>query len=151
RHMLVHQHAAGLHQQQLTALNPSLNCSEPIKAGRSLRVERNATFAFTVPQCSRYSVLTPQDTCERLLRQVEGSGGDPTGTAEVNAMRWAELYRNNPGLICSDVISTTASAVGSNTGVQVCGGGRNGPGRIGGKGWEKRVVGKLWNEGVFDG
>ncbi|CAI5503727.1 unnamed protein product [Closterium sp. Naga37s-1] len=113
----------GFTSSNLTALNPGLNCSGPIKAGRSLCVERNATFAFTVPQCSRYGVLTPQDTCERLLRQVEGSEGDPTGTAEVNAMRWAELYRNNPGLICSDVIPTTASAVGSNTGVQVCGGG----------------------------
>ncbi|CAI5522592.1 unnamed protein product, partial [Closterium sp. Naga37s-1] len=108
----------GLTSSNLTSLNPGLNCSEPIKAGRSLCVERNATFAFKVPRCSRYGVLTPQDTCERLLRQVEGSEGDPTGTAEVNAMRWAELYRNNPGLICSDVIPTTASAVGSNTGVQ---------------------------------
>ncbi|CAI7853322.1 unnamed protein product, partial [Closterium sp. NIES-54] len=108
----------GLTTNNLTALNPGLDCSEPIKAGRSLCVERNATFAFTVPKCLRYGVLTPQDTCERLLRQVAGGEGDPTGAAEVNAMRWAELYRNNPGLICSDVIPITASAVGSNTGVQ---------------------------------
>ncbi|CAI5514499.1 unnamed protein product, partial [Closterium sp. Naga37s-1] len=108
----------GLTSSNLTALNPCLDCSESIKAGRSLCVERNATFAFTVPQCSRYGVLTPQDTCERLLRQVAGGEGDPTGAGEVNAMRWAELYRNNPGLICSDVIPITASAVGSNTGMQ---------------------------------
>ncbi|CAI7856693.1 unnamed protein product [Closterium sp. NIES-54] len=123
----------GLTTNNLTALNPGLDCSEPIKAGRSLCVERNATFAFTVPQCLRYGVLTPQDTCERLLRQVAGGEGDPTGAAEVNAMRWAELYRNNPGLICSDVIPITASAVGSNTGVQVCGGEENGSGRRGSK------------------
>ncbi|CAI5484486.1 unnamed protein product [Closterium sp. Yama58-4] len=110
----------GLTSSNLTALNPGLDCFEPIKAGRSLCVERNATFAFTVPQCSRYGVLTPQDTCERLLRQVAGSEGDPTGAGEVNAMRWAELCRNNPGLICSDVIPITASAVGSNTVVQIC-------------------------------
>ncbi|CAI5989803.1 unnamed protein product [Closterium sp. NIES-65] len=113
----------GLTNSNLTALNPGLDCFEPIKASRSLCVERNATFAFTVPQCSQYGMLTPQDTCERLLRQVAGSEGDPTGAGEVNAMRWAELYRNNSGLICSDVIPITASAVGSNTGVQVSGGG----------------------------
>ncbi|CAI5510764.1 unnamed protein product, partial [Closterium sp. Naga37s-1] len=141
----------GFTTSNLTALNPGLNCSEPIKPGRSLCVERNATFAFTVPQCSRYGVLTPQDTCERLLRQVAGSEGDPTGAGEVNAMRWAELYRNNPGLICSDVIPTTASDVGSNTGVQVSGGGENGQGGMGAKRWEEKVEGKLWNEGVFDG
>ncbi|CAI5505997.1 unnamed protein product [Closterium sp. Naga37s-1] len=107
----------------LTALNPGLDCSEPIKAGRSLCIERNATFAFTVPQCLRYGVLTPQDTCERLLLQVAGSEDDPTGAGKVNAMRWAELYRNNPGLICSSVIPVSASAVGSNTGVQVRGAG----------------------------
>ncbi|CAI5947886.1 unnamed protein product [Closterium sp. NIES-65] len=101
----------------LTALNPGLDCSEPIKAGRSLCVERNATFAFTVPRCLRYGVLTAQDTCERLLLEA-GSEDDPTGAGNVNAVRWAELYRNNPGLICSNVIPVSASAVGSNTGVQ---------------------------------
>ncbi|CAI6006584.1 unnamed protein product, partial [Closterium sp. NIES-64] len=101
----------------LTALNPGLDCSEPIKAGRSLCVERNATFAFTVPRCLRYGVLTAQDTCERLLLEA-GSEDDPTGAGNVNAVRWAELYRNNPGLICSSVIPVSASAVGSNTGVQ---------------------------------
>ncbi|CAI5989783.1 unnamed protein product [Closterium sp. NIES-65] len=116
----------GLTSSNLTALNPGLDCFEPIKAGRSLCVERNATFAFTVPQCSRYGVLTPQDTCERLLRQVAGSEGDPTGAGEVNAMRWAELYCNNPGLICSYVIPASASAVGSNIGVQVRVGGELG-------------------------
>ncbi|CAI5471723.1 unnamed protein product [Closterium sp. Yama58-4] len=104
----------------LTALNPGLDCSEPIKAGRSLCVERNATFAFTVPRCIRYGVLTAQDTCERLLLEVAGSGDDPVGVGKVNAVRWAELYRNNPGLICSSVLPVSASAVGSNTGVQIC-------------------------------
>ncbi|CAI5972605.1 unnamed protein product [Closterium sp. NIES-64] len=73
--------------------------------------------------CFELSKAVFIDTCERLLRQVAGSEGDPTGAGEVNAMRWAELYRNNSGLICSDVIPITASAVGSNTGKQVSGGG----------------------------
>ncbi|CAI5479150.1 unnamed protein product [Closterium sp. Yama58-4] len=102
----------------LTALNPGLNCPEPIKAGRSLCIERNATFAYTVPRCLQYGVLTAQDTCERLLLQVAGSEDDPTGAGKENATRWAELYRNNPGLICSSVIPVSASTVGSSTGVQ---------------------------------
>ncbi|CAI5458359.1 unnamed protein product [Closterium sp. Yama58-4] len=106
----------------LTALNPGIDCSEPIKAGRSLCIERNATFAYTVPRCLQNGVLTAQDTCERLLLQVAGSEDDPMGDAKENAMRWAELYRNNPGLICSSVIPVSASAVGSSTGVQVRGG-----------------------------
>ncbi|CAI5500558.1 unnamed protein product [Closterium sp. Naga37s-1] len=119
----------GITSSNLTALNPGLGCSEPIKAGRSLCVERNATFAFTVPRCLQYGVLTAQDTCERLLLQVAGSEDDPGGAGKVNAMRWAELYRNNPGLICSSVIPVSASAIGSNTGVQVRGGGKPGWGR----------------------
>ncbi|CAI5514476.1 unnamed protein product [Closterium sp. Naga37s-1] len=137
----------GLTSSNLTALNPGLNCSEPIKAGRSLCVERNTTFAFTIPQCSRYGVLTPQDTCERLLRQVAASDGDPSGAGKMNAVRWAELYRNNPGLICSDVIPSTASAVGSNIGVQVSGGRENGLRRRVAKRWEEKVEGKLMFNG----
>ncbi|GJP54428.1 hypothetical protein CLOM_g13513, partial [Closterium sp. NIES-68] len=110
----------GLTATDLAALNPGLDCSEPIKAGRSLCLERNATFAFTVPQCVKFGVLTAQDTCERLLLQVAGSEDNTTGAGKVNATRWAELYRNNPGLICSNVIPVSASAVGSNTGVQIC-------------------------------
>ncbi|CAI5994671.1 unnamed protein product, partial [Closterium sp. NIES-64] len=102
----------------LTTLNPGLNCSEPFKAGRSLCIERNATFAYTVPRCLQYGMLTAQDTCERLLLQVAGSEDDPSRAGKENATRWAELYRNNPGLICSSVIPVSASAVGSNTGVQ---------------------------------
>ncbi|CAI5988401.1 unnamed protein product [Closterium sp. NIES-65] len=139
----------------LTALNPGLDCSEPIKAGRSLCVERNATFAFTVPRCLRYGVLTAQDTCERLLLEA-GSEDDPTGAGNVNAVRWAELYRNNPGLICSSVIPVSASAVGSNTGVQVRGGGELGWGRKrwegnGGKigGWTKRILDGCWGKESF--
>ncbi|CAI5495361.1 unnamed protein product [Closterium sp. Naga37s-1] len=116
----------GFTSSNLTALNPGLGCSEPIKAGRSLCVERNATFAFTVPRCLQYGVLTAQDTCERLLQRVAGSEEDPSGAVKVNAMPWAELYRNNPGLICSSVIPVSASAVGSNSGVQVRGGGELG-------------------------
>ncbi|CAI5528861.1 unnamed protein product [Closterium sp. Naga37s-1] len=135
-----------LSTSNLTALNPGLDCSEPIKAGRSLCVERNATFAFTVPRCLRCGVLTAQDTCERLLLEA-GSEDDPTGAGKVNAVRWAELYRNNLGLICSSVIPVSASAIGSNTGVQVRGGGELGWGRKrwegnGGKigGWTKRTL-----------
>ncbi|CAI6002464.1 unnamed protein product [Closterium sp. NIES-65] len=139
----------------LTALNLGLDCSEPIKAGRSLCVERNATFAFTMPRCLRYGVLTAQDTCERLLLEA-GSEDDPTGAGNVNAVRWAELYRNNPGLICSSVIPVSASAVGSNTGVQVRGGGELGWGRKrwegnGGKigGWTKRILDGCWGKESF--
>ncbi|CAI5495328.1 unnamed protein product [Closterium sp. Naga37s-1] len=122
----------GLTSSNLTALNSGLNCSETIKAGRSLCIERNATFAFTVPRCLQYGMLTAQDTCERLLLRVPGSEGDPAGAGKVNAMRWAELYRNNPGLICSNVIPASASAVGSNTGVQVRDGGNRDGGKSGG-------------------
>ncbi|CAI5970694.1 unnamed protein product [Closterium sp. NIES-65] len=110
----------GLSSSNFTALNPGLDCSKAIKAGASLCIERNATFAFTVPRCLQYGVLTAQDTCERLLQQMAGGEDGLTGSGKVNAMRWAELYRNNPSLICSNVIPASASAVGSNTGVQIC-------------------------------
>ncbi|GJP37037.1 hypothetical protein CLOM_g21494, partial [Closterium sp. NIES-68] len=91
-------------QGSLTALNPGLDCTMPIKAGHSVCVERNATFAYTVPECVDHGVLTPQDTCERLLQRTTR----------------AELYRNNPGLTCSPNIPPSATAVGSNIGVEVC-------------------------------
>ncbi|CAI5980633.1 unnamed protein product [Closterium sp. NIES-64] len=126
----------------LTALNPGLNCSEHIKAGRSLCIKRNATFAYTVPRCLRYGVLTAQDTCERLLLQVAASEDDPTGDGKENATRWAELYRNNPGLICSSVIPVSASAVGSSTGMQVRGGGEPVGGARDGKDMDGKLVGR---------
>ncbi|CAI5949047.1 unnamed protein product [Closterium sp. NIES-64] len=54
-------------EPDLTALNPGLDCSKPIKAGCFVCIKRSATFAFTVPECVRYGMFTPQDTCERLL------------------------------------------------------------------------------------
>ncbi|CAI5498511.1 unnamed protein product, partial [Closterium sp. Naga37s-1] len=96
----------------LAELNPGLDCSKPIKAGRSVCLERSAAFAFTVPACVRYGTLTTQDTCERLLQRTGTSQKDVTGDA------WAALYRNNPGLTCSATIPSSASAVGSNIGVQ---------------------------------
>ncbi|CAI5936546.1 unnamed protein product [Closterium sp. NIES-65] len=126
----------------LTALNPGLNCSEHIKAGRSLCIKRNATFAYTVPRCLRYGMLTAQDTCERLLLQVAASEDDPTGDGKENATRWAELYRNNPGLICSSVIPVSASAVGSSTGMQVRGGGEPVGGARDGKDMDGKLVGE---------
>ncbi|CAI5463000.1 unnamed protein product, partial [Closterium sp. Yama58-4] len=106
--------ALSLNEGSLTALNPGLDCSNPIKAGRSVCLERSAAFAFTVPECVRYGTLTPQDTCDRLLQRT----GTSQGGASEN--QWAALYRNNPGLTCSATIPSSASAVGSNMGVQVC-------------------------------
>ncbi|CAI5980159.1 unnamed protein product [Closterium sp. NIES-64] len=47
----------------LLALNPGLSCEQGIKAGRSVCVERSATFAFTVPDCLKFTTLTVKDTC----------------------------------------------------------------------------------------
>ncbi|CAI5949023.1 unnamed protein product [Closterium sp. NIES-64] len=102
-------------EPDLTALNPGLDCSKPIKAGRSVCIERSAAFAFTIPECVRYGTLTPQDTCERLLQRT---GTSPGGVSAIEN-QWAALYRNNPGLTCSATIPSSASAVGSNIGVQV--------------------------------
>ncbi|CAI5498723.1 unnamed protein product [Closterium sp. Naga37s-1] len=96
----------------ITALNPGLDCSEPIKAGRSVCIERNPAFAFTVPECVKHGMLTPQDTCDRLLQRT-------VNEPNLSADHWAELYRNNPGLTCSDSIPASASVVGSKIGVQV--------------------------------
>ncbi|GJP38695.1 hypothetical protein CLOM_g23116 [Closterium sp. NIES-68] len=90
----------------LAALNPGLDCSKPIKAGRSVCIERNDTFAFTVPVCVNYGLLTPEVTCNRLIQRTRSF---PT-----------ELYRNNPGLICSSTIPASVSVVGSKIGVQIC-------------------------------
>ncbi|CAI5462989.1 unnamed protein product [Closterium sp. Yama58-4] len=110
----------------LAALNPGLDCSTSIKAGRSVCLERSAAFAFTVPECVRYGTLTPQDTCEQLLKRIgksmssseEDSDGTSQGSASDNP--WAALYRNNPGLTCSNTIPSSASATGSKIGVQIC-------------------------------
>ncbi|CAI5462037.1 unnamed protein product [Closterium sp. Yama58-4] len=107
---------------ELAALNPGLNCSEPIKAGRSLCIERNATLAYTIPQCLQYSMLTAQDTCEGLMLQsMQQSGEDgSTGAEVVTAASWAELYRNNPGLICPRSNPASSATVATMNSVQVC-------------------------------
>ncbi|CAI7891470.1 unnamed protein product, partial [Closterium sp. NIES-54] len=110
----------------LTTLNPGLDCSKPIKAGRSVCLERSASFAFTVPECVRYGRLTPRDTCEQLLQRTSKSvppaEANPNDNSQGGASEnpWAALYRNNPGLTCSNTIPSSASAIGSNIGVQVC-------------------------------
>ncbi|GJP49261.1 hypothetical protein CLOM_g8498 [Closterium sp. NIES-68] len=103
-----------MNEGNLTALNPGLDCSKPIKAGRSVCVERNATFAFTVPDCLRYGLVTPLDTCDRLLQKNTQPGEG------VDGYSWAELYCNNPGLTCSRTIPSSVSVVGSKIGVQIC-------------------------------
>ncbi|CAI5980155.1 unnamed protein product [Closterium sp. NIES-64] len=103
----------GRSESDLLELNPGLSCQQGIKAGRSLCVERNPEFAFKVPECLKFTTLTAQDSCERLLERTGG-------TTSVGASAWDELYRNNPGLGCSGTVPTAASAVGSSAGVQVC-------------------------------
>ncbi|CAI5996512.1 unnamed protein product [Closterium sp. NIES-65] len=92
-------------------LNPGVDCSKSLSPGRSLCLERNPELVSTAPVCLQYVMLTAQDTCERLLKGT---------VATVDSAAWAALYRNNPGLICSNTIPGSASAAGSNTGVQVC-------------------------------
>ncbi|GJP37032.1 hypothetical protein CLOM_g21489 [Closterium sp. NIES-68] len=89
---------------RLTSLNPGLDCSGVIQAGGSVCVERNTALAYMVPVCTSSGVLTREDTCDRLLQRTTT----------------AELYRNNPGLTCSPNIPSSASAVGSKIGVEVC-------------------------------
>ncbi|CAI5467701.1 unnamed protein product [Closterium sp. Yama58-4] len=97
----------------LLSLNPGLSCEQGIKAGRSVCVERNPSFAFTVPQCLKYTTLTAEESCEVLLDRAGGYKG-------VGASAWDELYRNNPGLVCSGALPPSASAAGSKAGLQVC-------------------------------
>ncbi|CAI5534917.1 unnamed protein product, partial [Closterium sp. Naga37s-1] len=86
-----------LGDEDLVQLNPGLNCSpNGLKAGHSVCIERNSSFAYSAPECRRYGTLTPQDTCEVLLqRSINEPGATVTGSD------WVELYRNNPGLTCS--------------------------------------------------
>ncbi|CAI7810140.1 unnamed protein product, partial [Closterium sp. NIES-53] len=108
----------GLASTYLASLNPGLDCFEPIKAGRSLCIERNATFAFTVPRCLQYSMLSAQDTCESLLLQsMNLIGNKNTGAEVVTAASWVGLYRNNPGLICP---RNTPASNPTNASTQVC-------------------------------
>ncbi|CAI5507753.1 unnamed protein product [Closterium sp. Naga37s-1] len=108
----------GRTKNDLMTLNPGLSCTQAIKPGRSLCVERNATYAYTAPKCVKYATLTAQDTCESLLKGSKNPKIEPHF--------WAELYRNNPGLVCSNTVPGSASAVGSNIGVQVRGRGDGG-------------------------
>ncbi|CAI5946717.1 unnamed protein product [Closterium sp. NIES-64] len=111
----------GISSIYLISLNPSLDCSKPIKAGHSLCLERNATFAFTTPKCLQYGMLTAQDTCEGLLQEaLESSEEEPEGPVAVTADSWIELYRNNPGLICPRTIPASSATVASVNSVQVC-------------------------------
>ncbi|CAI5464605.1 unnamed protein product, partial [Closterium sp. Yama58-4] len=107
----------GLASTYLASLNPGLDFSEPIKAGRSLCIERNATFAFTVPRCLQYSMLSPQDTCESLLLQSMDSSGDGSTGVQVMTASWIGLYRNNPGIICPRTTPASSASVAS---TQVC-------------------------------
>ncbi|CAI6012419.1 unnamed protein product [Closterium sp. NIES-65] len=120
--------ALNMEYEVLAALNPGLDCSTRIKAGRSVCLERSAAFAFTVPECVKFGTLTPRDTCSQLLKsnskRALPSEADPNDNsqkvASANENPWAALYRNNPGLTCSATIPSSASAIGSNIGVQVC-------------------------------
>ncbi|CAI5470311.1 unnamed protein product [Closterium sp. Yama58-4] len=100
-----------LTRDDLMDLNPGLDCTQTIQPGRSICVERNETYAYSVPECVKYATLTAQDTCERLL---QGLG------LQNNPSNWAKLYRNNPGLVCASTNPGSSSADGSNAGVQVC-------------------------------
>ncbi|GJP56156.1 hypothetical protein CLOM_g15206, partial [Closterium sp. NIES-68] len=102
----------------LAALNPGLDCSKPIKAGRSVCIERNAALAFTVPECVRYGVLTPLDTCKQLFRRTAVYKESPF--PELFRNPWVEFFCNNPGLTCSSTIPSSVSVVSSKIGVQVC-------------------------------
>ncbi|CAI7898250.1 unnamed protein product, partial [Closterium sp. NIES-54] len=120
--------ALNMEYEVLAALNPGLDCSTRIKAGRSVCLERSAAFAFTVPECVKFGTLTPRDTCSQLLKsnskRALPSEADPNDNsqkdASANENPWAALYRKNPGLTCSATIPSSASAIGSNIGVQVC-------------------------------
>ncbi|CAI5464610.1 unnamed protein product, partial [Closterium sp. Yama58-4] len=103
----------GLASTYLASLNPGLDCSEPIKAGRSLYIERNATFAFTIPRCLQYSMLSPQDTCESLLLQSMDSSGDGSTGVQMMTASWIGLYRNNPGIICPRTTPASSASVAS--------------------------------------
>ncbi|CAI7837997.1 unnamed protein product, partial [Closterium sp. NIES-53] len=109
----------GLASTYLASLNPGLNCFEPIKAGHSLCIERNATFAFTVPRCLQYGMLSARDTCESLLLQSMNSSGDgSTGAEVVTATSWTELYRTNPGIICPRTIPDSSATIASGASTQ---------------------------------
>ncbi|CAI7887072.1 unnamed protein product, partial [Closterium sp. NIES-53] len=98
----------------LTTLNPGLNCSEPLKAGRSACLERSAAFAYMVPDCKKYGTLTREDKCDQLLQET------PDSEESSKESPWLALYRSNPGLTCSSTIPQSASAAGSKIGVQIC-------------------------------
>ncbi|CAI5502245.1 unnamed protein product, partial [Closterium sp. Naga37s-1] len=109
----------GFASTDLIILNPSLDCSKPIKAGHSLCLERNATFAFTNPKCLQYGMLTAQDTCEGLLQKgLESGEEEPEGPVAVTAESWVDLYRNNPGLICPRTTPASSATVASVNSVQ---------------------------------
>ncbi|CAI5990142.1 unnamed protein product [Closterium sp. NIES-65] len=111
----------GLASTYLASLNPGLDCFEPIKAGRSLCIERNNTFAFTVPRCLQYGMLSAQDTCESLLQQSMNSSGEgSTGAEVVTATSWTELYRPNPGIICPRTIPASSATIASGASTKVC-------------------------------
>ncbi|CAI5498578.1 unnamed protein product, partial [Closterium sp. Naga37s-1] len=111
----------GLASTYLASLNPGLDCFEPIKAGRSLCIERNTTFAFTVPRCLQYGMLSAQDTCESLLQQSMNSSGEGSTRAEVvTATSWTELYRSNPGIICPRTIPASSATIASGASTKVC-------------------------------
>ncbi|CAI5978796.1 unnamed protein product [Closterium sp. NIES-65] len=114
----------GLASTYLASLNPGLDCFEPIKAGRSLCIEPNATFAFTVPWCLQYGMLSSQDTCESLQQQSMNSSREgSTGAEVVAATSWTELYRSNPGIICPRTIPASSATIASGASTKVRGGG----------------------------
>ncbi|GJP35581.1 hypothetical protein CLOM_g20083 [Closterium sp. NIES-68] len=102
-------------KESLAALNPGLDCKKSMEAGRSVCLERNLDFAYQVPECVQYGMLTPQATCEKLLEKA-----DPASPGSVSVGNWVQLYRDNPGLKCKSSVPSSVSISGSNIGVQIC-------------------------------
>ncbi|CAI5501578.1 unnamed protein product [Closterium sp. Naga37s-1] len=96
-----------LSSSTLEQLNPDLDCGSPLPALHSLCIERNARAAASIPSCLVTTFITTQASCSQTLDASKG------------AISMVELYRMNPGLVCSNAVPTPAGVPGDKLGVTV--------------------------------
>ncbi|CAI5536894.1 unnamed protein product, partial [Closterium sp. Naga37s-1] len=121
----------------------ALDCSKPLKLKAVIQLA-----GFPAVPCTAFFYTLAGDTCDSISTYLNRTQPDllslnPGLSCEqgIKAGRsvtrasfccrgyeegalapaaWDELYRNNPGLVCSSTVPASASAVGSKAGVQVC-------------------------------
>ncbi|GJP45824.1 hypothetical protein CLOM_g5169 [Closterium sp. NIES-68] len=80
--------------ESIQQLNPGVDCSSstPLPSSHSLCLERNPAFVGYTPSADRLEVVSSREGCRRVVEKSHGS------------VDMLQLFRLNPGLLCSDAL-----------------------------------------------